>query len=70
MAAVANSLGHVGLPLNCDVQFLNAADPAKDVIASARVIDTQGRIARLQVELTRDDQKVAELTEMVFLRNQ
>ena len=69
MAAVANSLGHVGLPLNCDVQFINAADPSKDVIASARVIDTQGRIARVQVELTQDDQKVAEVSEMVFLRN-
>jgi 2-dehydropantoate 2-reductase len=69
MAAVANSLGHVGLPLKCDVQFLNAADPAKDVIASARVIDTQGRIARVQVELTQDDQTVAEVSEMVFLRN-
>ncbi len=69
MAAVANSLGHVGLPLNCDVQFLNAADPAKDVIASARVIDTQGRIARVQVELTQDDQTVAEVSEMVFLRH-
>jgi uncharacterized protein (TIGR00369 family) len=69
MAAVANSLGHVGLPLNCDVQFLNAADPTKDVIASARVIDTQGRIARVQVELTQDNQTVAEVSEMVFLRN-
>jgi uncharacterized protein (TIGR00369 family) len=69
MAAVANSLGHVGLPLNCDVQFLNAADPAKDVTASARVIDTQGRIARVQVELTQDSQTVAEVSEMVFLRN-
>jgi 2-dehydropantoate 2-reductase len=70
MAAVANSLGHVGLPLNCDVQFINAADPAKDVIASARVIDTQGRIARVQVELTQDNKTVAEVSEMVFLRNQ
>ena len=69
MAAVANSLGHVGLPLNCDVQFLNAADPTKDVIASARVIDTQGRIARVQVELTQENQTVAEVSEMVFLRN-
>ena len=68
MAAVANSLGHVGLPLNCDVQFLNAADPAKDVIASAGVIDTQGRIARVEVELTQDDQTVAKVSEMVFLR--
>jgi acyl-coenzyme A thioesterase PaaI-like protein len=70
MAAVANSLGHVGLPLNCDVQFLNAADPTKDVIASARVIDTQGRIARVQVELTQDAQPIAEVSEMVFLRKQ
>jgi 2-dehydropantoate 2-reductase len=69
MAAVANSLGHVGLPLKCDVQFLKAADPAKDVIASARVIDTQGRIARVQVELTQDNQTVAQVSEMVFLRN-
>jgi 2-dehydropantoate 2-reductase len=69
MAAVANSLGHVGLPLDCDVQFLHAADPAKDVIAAARVIDTQGRIARVQVELTQDDQIVAEVSEMVFLRS-
>ena len=68
MAAVANSLGHVGLPLNCDVEFLNAADPAKDVVASARVIDTQGRIARVQVELTQDNQTVAKVSEMVFLR--
>jgi 2-dehydropantoate 2-reductase len=68
MAAVANSLGHVGLPLNCDIEFLHAADPARDVIASARVIDTQGRIARVQVELTQDDQQVAKVSEMVFLR--
>ena len=68
MAAVANSLGHVGLPLNCDIQFLNAADPAKDIIASARVIDTQGRIARVQVEITQDGQTVAKVSEMVFLR--
>jgi 2-dehydropantoate 2-reductase len=70
MAAAANSLGHVGLPLNCDIQFLVAADPTKDVIASARVIDTQGRIARVQVKLTQDNQTVAEVSEMVFLRNQ
>ena len=68
MAAAANSLGHVGLPLNCDIQFLNAGDPAKDVIAAARVLDTQGRIARVQVELTQDDQTLAEVSEMVFLR--
>ena len=69
MAAVANSLGHVGLPLNCDIQFLKAADPEKDVFASARVIDTQGRIARVQVELTQEDQELAKVTEMVFLRS-
>ena len=70
MAAAANSLGHIGLPLNCDIQFLSAADPAEDVIAAARVIDTQGRIARVQVELTQEDQAIAEVSEMVFLRNQ
>ena len=70
MAAAANSLGNVGLPLNCDIQFLVAADPSKDVTASARVIDTQGRIARVQVKLTQDDQTIAEVSEMVFLRNQ
>jgi len=69
MAAAANSLGHVGLPLNCDVQFMNAADPTKDVMASAQVIDTQGRIARVHVELTQGDQTIAEVSEMVFLRN-
>ena len=69
MAAVANSLGHVGLPLNCDMQILKAADPTKDVIASARVISTQGRIARVEVVLTQDEEKVAELSEMVFLRS-
>ena len=69
MAAVANSLGYVGLPLNCDLQFLTAADPGKDVIASARVIDTQGKIARVHVELKQEDQIVAEVSEMVFLRH-
>jgi 2-dehydropantoate 2-reductase len=68
MAAVANSMGHVGLPLNCDVEFLHGADPTKDVIASARVLDTQGRIARVQVDLTQEDQPVAKVSEMVFLR--
>ena len=69
MAAVANSLGYVGLPLNCDIQYLRAADPAKDVIATARVIDTQGRIARVLVELTQEGEKMAMVTEMVFLRS-
>ena len=67
MAAAANSLGHVGLPLNCDIQYLKAADPAQDVIAAARVIDTQGRIARVLVELTQEEEKLAMITEMVFL---
>jgi 2-dehydropantoate 2-reductase len=69
MAAVANSLGHVGLPLNCDIQFLKAADPAKDITATARVIDTQGRIARVQVEIVQEGEKIAQVTEMVFLRS-
>ena len=69
MAAVANSLGLVGLPLNCDIQFLMAADPSKEVTASARVIDTQGRIARVQVELIQEDQTIAKVSEMVFLRH-
>jgi uncharacterized protein (TIGR00369 family) len=69
MAAVANTLGYVGLPLNCDIQFINAADPAKDVTASAKVIDTQGRIARVQVELVQEGRTIAELSEMVFLRS-
>jgi 2-dehydropantoate 2-reductase len=69
MAAAANSLGHVGLPLNCEIQFINAADPTKDVTAEARVIDTQGKIARLQVVLEQDDLRVAEVSEMVFLRH-
>ena len=69
MAAAANSLGHVGLPLTCDFEILNGADPNRDVIAKARVIDTQGRIARVRVEMTQDDQLVAKLSEMVFLRS-
>ena len=69
MSAVANSLGNVGLPLNCDIQFLKAADPAEDVIATARVIDTQGRIARVQVEMTQNEQLIAKVFEMVFLRD-
>ena len=69
MAAVANSLGYVGLPLNCNIQFIKAADPAKDVIATARVIDTQGRIARVEGELTQETEKLAQVSEMVFLRS-
>lgn len=69
MAAAANSLGHVGLPLHCDVQFLKAADPCRDVRATARVIDTQGRIARISVELTQGEVTVVHLNETVFLRS-
>ena len=69
-SAAASTACASGLPLNADIQFLNAADPAKDVIATARVIDTQGRIARVQVEMTQEDQTVAEVSEMVFLRQQ
>jgi 2-dehydropantoate 2-reductase len=68
MAAVANSLGHVGLPLNCDIEFLHAADPTREVVANARVIDTQGRIARVQVELIQESRTVVKVSEMVFLR--
>lgn len=69
MAAAANSLGHVGLPLNCDIQFLKAADPTQHVIATARVIDTQGRIARILVELTQQGEVMVRVSEMVFLRS-
>jgi uncharacterized protein (TIGR00369 family) len=69
MAAAANSLGYVGLPLSCEIHFLNAADPAREVVARAHVVDTQGRIARVLVELHQDDVPVSRLTEMVFLRS-
>jgi uncharacterized protein (TIGR00369 family) len=67
MAAVANSLGSVGLPLSCNIQFVKAADPAKDVVASARMLDIQGRIGRIHVEMTQGEDKVVEVSEMVFL---
>ncbi|MBI5018530.1 MAG: PaaI family thioesterase [Deltaproteobacteria bacterium] len=69
MAAAANSLGYVGLPLSCEMHFLNAANPAHAVAARAHVVDTQGRIARVLVELAQGDLPVARLTEMVFLRS-
>jgi len=69
MAGAANSLGHVGLPLNCEMHFLKGADPEVDVEATARVVDTQGRIARVSVELVQAGEPVARLTEMVFLRS-
>ncbi len=69
MAAAANSLGYVGLPLNCEIHFLKGADPSLDLTAHARVVDTQGRIARVLVEVAQDGAEVARLTEMVFLRS-
>ncbi len=69
MAAAANSLGYVGLPLNCEIHFLKGADPAADLTAHARVVDTQGRIARVLVEVGQGGAEVARLTEMVFLRS-
>jgi hypothetical protein len=38
-------------------------------VARAHVVDTQGRIARVLVELHQDDVPVSRLTEMVFLRS-
>ena len=69
MAAAANSLGYVGLPLNCEVHFLKGADPGAGVTARAHVVDTQGRIARIAVEVVQGDVEVLRLTEMVFLRS-
>jgi uncharacterized protein (TIGR00369 family) len=69
MAAAANSLGHVGLPLDCEVRFLKGADPRQDVQATARVVDTQGRIARVSVAVTQGEVAIAQLNETVFLRS-
>lgn len=69
MAAAANTLGYVGLPLNCEVHFLKGADPAVETTAKARVVDTQGRIARVSVELRQGEVEICRLTEMVFLRS-
>jgi uncharacterized protein (TIGR00369 family) len=69
MSAAANSLGYVGLPLNCEIHFLKGADPGAEVSATARVVDTQGRIARVLAELTQGENEVARITEMVFLRS-
>ncbi len=68
MAAAANSLGYVGLPLNCEIHFLKGADPEQDMEARARVVDTQGRIARVSVVVLQGATEVAKVTEMVFLR--
>lgn len=69
MAAAANSLGYVGLPLNCEIHFLKGADPAQEVTAAARVVDTQGRIARVSVEVRQGATEIAHVSEMVFLRS-
>jgi uncharacterized protein (TIGR00369 family) len=69
MAAAANSLGHVGLPLSCEIHFLKGADPTAALDAEARVVDTQGRIARVLVEISQAGAPIARLTEMVFLRS-
>ncbi len=69
MAAAANSLGYVGLPLSCEIHFLKGADPAAGTRAEAHVVDTQGRIARIAVEVRQGDTEVLRLTEMVFLRS-
>jgi uncharacterized protein (TIGR00369 family) len=69
MAAAANSLGYVGLPLNCDIHFLKGASPEADLEAEAHVVDTQGRIARVVAEVSQGDVQIATLTEMVFLRS-
>lgn len=69
LAAAANSMGYLGLPLNCDLHFLKGADPSAPVEAEAHVVDTQGRIARVLGELTQGGQPVARVTEMVFLRS-
>jgi uncharacterized protein (TIGR00369 family) len=69
MAAAANSLGYVGLPLSCEIHFLKGAEPSREITAAAHVVDTQGRIARVQVEIFQDETLVARLSEMVFLRS-
>ncbi len=69
MAAAANTLGFVGLPLNCEIHFVKGADPSEDTVATAHVVDTQGRIARIVVEVTQGHDDVLRVTEMVFLRS-
>lgn len=67
-AAAANSLGYVGLPVSCELHFLKGADPAQEATARGRVVDTQGRIARVTVEVVQGPVEIARLTETVFLR--
>lgn len=69
MAAAANSLGYVGLPLSCEIHFLKGGNPAREHVATGHVVDTQGRIARVTVEVRDGDTEVARLTETVFLRS-
>jgi acyl-coenzyme A thioesterase PaaI-like protein len=59
----------VGLPLSCDIQFLKGGEPGREAVARAQVVDTQGRIARVQVEISQDETLVIRLSEMVFLRS-
>ncbi len=69
MAAAVNSLGQVGLPLRCEIDFLKGASPDQELSAEARVVDTQGKIARVLVEVSQGGAPVARLSEMVFLRS-
>ena len=66
--SVLHVVAREGVPLNCEVQFIKGADPSQGLTAEARVIDTQGRIARVAVEVKQGDTMISKLTEMVFLR--
>jgi acyl-coenzyme A thioesterase PaaI-like protein len=68
MNAAANSLGKLGVPLSCEIDFLVGALPDAAISAHAWVVDTQDHIARVVVELSQQGAPVARLTERVFLR--
>jgi acyl-coenzyme A thioesterase PaaI-like protein len=68
MNAAANSLGKLGVPVSCEIDFLAGALPDAEISAEARVVDTQDRIARVVVEVSQQGAPVARLTERVFLR--
>jgi uncharacterized protein (TIGR00369 family) len=68
MSAAANSLGHVGLPLSCEIEYLEGAAPDAELSADAHVVDTQNHIARVVVEVSQSGTPVARLTEKVYLR--
>jgi hypothetical protein len=51
------------------MHFLKGAEPDAEIAAAARVVDTQGRIARVLVEVSQNGAQIARLTEMVFLRS-